>query len=194
MYDKTNIKAIASFGFLFPKVLLPIQAHVCAAAKPNMQFLIGTWLLAGNAFVLGEVNAELESGSKKLREKLSQKEDAEEEAFEKFSSTLDNVLEKPENDSLGTKADWQDDPLHESENFFVGLDQLIQVVVAQNNVHEVVAEEVIEMANDQAEALSSDQEVTDECLDDEHVEERRSSKRIRVAQEEMINNEKPKKG
>ncbi|GJY76537.1 hypothetical protein Tco_0481653 [Tanacetum coccineum] len=35
------------------------------------------------------------------------------------------------------------------------------------------------MANDQAEALS-DQEVADECLDGEHVEERRLSKRIRV--------------
>nr|GEW12836.1 hypothetical protein [Tanacetum cinerariifolium] len=54
------------------------------------------------------------------------------------------------------------------------------VVVAQNNVHEEVVEEVIEMANDQAEALSSDKEVTDECLDDKHVKERRPSKRIRV--------------
>ncbi|GKA49365.1 hypothetical protein Tco_0742438 [Tanacetum coccineum] len=94
--------------------------------------------------VLGEVNVELESDSKKLKEKLSQEEDTKEEAFEEFSATLDNVL------------------------------------VAQNNVHEEVAEEVIEMANDQAEALSSDKEVTDECLDDEHVEERRPSKRIRT--------------
>nr|GFC88373.1 hypothetical protein [Tanacetum cinerariifolium] len=37
--------------------------------------------------VLGEVNAELESGSKKLKEKLRQEEDTEEEAFEEFSST-----------------------------------------------------------------------------------------------------------
>nr|GEX38426.1 hypothetical protein [Tanacetum cinerariifolium] len=108
--------------------------------------------------VLGEVNVKLESGSKKLREKLSQEEDTKEEAFEEFSSTLDNV------------------------------------VVAQNNVHEEVAEEVIEMANDQFEALSSDKEVTDECLDDEHVEESRPSKRIRVTQEEIVKDEKPKKG
>ncbi|GJZ72272.1 hypothetical protein Tco_0636123 [Tanacetum coccineum] len=44
--------------------------------------------------VLGEINVELESGTNKLREKLSQVEDNEEEALEDFSSTLDNVLEK----------------------------------------------------------------------------------------------------
>ncbi|GJW21856.1 hypothetical protein Tco_0032478 [Tanacetum coccineum] len=155
---------------------------------------------------------ELESGTKKLREKLSQEEDSEEEALEEFNLTLDIILEKlsqekdspddlygfmydmdddasisgkscehfgwdwPEKDSLGTEVDWQFDPLHETEDFFVRLDQPIQVVVVQNNVHE----EVIEMANDQDEALSSDQEVTDEYLDDEHVQERRPSKRIRV--------------
>ncbi|GJT89128.1 hypothetical protein Tco_1070845 [Tanacetum coccineum] len=113
----------------------------------------------------------------------------------------------PEKDSPGTEVDWQDDSLHETKDFFVGLDQSIQVVVVQNNVqqevtrevvfyppvHEDVVEEVIEMANDQAEALS-DQEVADECLDDEQVKERRPSKRIRVIQEEMVKNEKPKKG
>ncbi|GJV10595.1 hypothetical protein Tco_1352136 [Tanacetum coccineum] len=177
--------------------------------------------------VLGEVNVELESGSKKLREKLRQEEDIEEEAFEEFSSTLDNVLEKlsqenesPDDfyglmydtdndasisrkscghfgwdwDSPGTEVDWQDDPLHETEDFFVGLDQPIQLVVAQNNVHEGVAEEVIEMANDQAEALSSDKEVTDECLDDEQVGESKPTKRIRFTQEQMIKDEKSKKG
>ncbi|GJX86083.1 hypothetical protein Tco_0336857 [Tanacetum coccineum] len=146
--------------------------------------------------VLGEVNVELESGTKKLREKLSQEEDREEEALEEFNSTLDNHFgwDWPEKDSPGTKVDWQFNPLHETEDFFVGLDQPIHVVVLQNNVHEEVAEEVIEMANDQAEALSSDQEVTDECLDDEQDEERRPNKRIRVTQEEMVKDEKPKKG
>ncbi|GJR69031.1 hypothetical protein Tco_0015096 [Tanacetum coccineum] len=189
--------------------------------------------------VLGDINMELESGTKKLRDKLSQEEDA----LEKFNSTLDNVLEKlsqekdspndfygfmydtaddanisgklceyfgwdwPEKDSPGTKVDWQDNPLHETNDFFVGLDQSIQVVVVQNNVqqevdgevvlyppvHEDVAEDVIEMTNDQAEARS-DQEVADECLDDEHVEGKRPSKRIRVTQEEMVKDEKPKKG
>nr|GEU36092.1 hypothetical protein [Tanacetum cinerariifolium] len=43
---------------------------------------------------IGRSNVELESGSKKLREKLRQEKDTEEEAFEEFSSTLDNVLEK----------------------------------------------------------------------------------------------------
>nr|GEW25186.1 hypothetical protein [Tanacetum cinerariifolium] len=127
--------------------------------------------------VLGEVNVELESGSKKLREKLRQEEDLEEEAFEEFCSTLDNVLK-----------------LIGKMTFFVGLDQPIQLVVAQNNVHERVAEEVIEMTNDQAEALSSDKEVTDECLDDEQVEESKTSKRIRFTQEEMVKDEKSKKG
>ncbi|GJX60451.1 hypothetical protein Tco_0291841 [Tanacetum coccineum] len=98
-------------------------------------------------------------------------------------------------DSPGTEVDWQDDPLHETEDFFVRLDQSIQVVVVQNNVqqeiagevvlyppvHEDVVEKVIKMANDQAEALS-DQKVADKCLDDEQVEERRPSKRIRVTQ------------
>ncbi|GJX21256.1 hypothetical protein Tco_0223933 [Tanacetum coccineum] len=78
--------------------------------------------------------------------------------------------------------------------FIVSLRRIHQVVVVQNNVHEEVAEEVIEMANDKAEALSSNQEVTDECLDDEQVEERRPSKRIRVTQEEMVKDEKIKKG
>ncbi|GJT42295.1 hypothetical protein Tco_0502345 [Tanacetum coccineum] len=72
-----------------------------------------------------------------------------------------------EKDSPGTKVDWQDDPFHESQDLFVGLDQAIQV-----------AKEV-RMANDQVEELS-DQEVADDCLDDEHVEERRLTKRIRV--------------
>nr|GEW84391.1 hypothetical protein [Tanacetum cinerariifolium] len=42
-----------------------------------------------------------------------------------------------------------------------------------------------EMANDQAEELS-DQEMADDRLDDEHVEEIRPSKRIRVTQEDMV--------
>nr|GEV12930.1 hypothetical protein [Tanacetum cinerariifolium] len=180
--------------------------------------------------VLGEINLELQSSThkvikklsqkkilavKKLREKLSHEEDTEEEAFEEFSLTQDNVLEnlRQENespgdfyglmydtdddvsisekscehfgwdwDSPGTKVDWQDDPLNETEEFFVGLDQPIQVVVAQYNVYEEVAEGVIEMANDQAEVLSFDKEVTDECLNDEQVKERRPSKRIRATQ------------
>ncbi|GJV47150.1 hypothetical protein Tco_1437362 [Tanacetum coccineum] len=48
----------------------------------------------------------------------------------------------------------------------------------------------LEMANDQAEALSSDKEVTDECLDDEQVGESRPNKRIRVIKEEMVKDQK----
>ncbi|GKA70989.1 hypothetical protein Tco_0777128, partial [Tanacetum coccineum] len=51
-------------------------------------------------------------------------------------------------------------------------------VVLYPPVHEDVVEDVIEMANDQAEALS-DQKAAGECLDDEQIEERRPSKRIR---------------
>ncbi|GJU62301.1 hypothetical protein Tco_1244136 [Tanacetum coccineum] len=74
-------------------------------------------------------------------------------------------------------------------------DLLAMVVVVGSSATVVVhvAEEVIEMTNDQAEALS-DQEVDDGYLDDEQVKERRLSKRIRVTQEEMVKDEKPKKG
>ncbi|GJS92488.1 hypothetical protein Tco_0799456 [Tanacetum coccineum] len=172
--------------------------------------------------VLGEINVELESGTHKLIEKLSKEKDSQEEALEEFTSTPDNVLEKlsqekdspndfycfmydtdddasisgkssehfgwdwPEKDSPGTEVDWQDDPLHETDDFFVGL-------FFYPPVHEEVAKEVMKMANDQAKAIS-DQKVADDCLDDEQVEERRPSKRIRVTQEETINDEKPKKG
>ncbi|GJV18650.1 hypothetical protein Tco_1367670 [Tanacetum coccineum] len=140
--------------------------------------------------VVGEVNVELESGSKKLRENLRQEEDIEEEAFEGFSSTLDNVLEKlsQENESpydfYGLMCDTDDDDSisgKSCEHFGWDWDS------------PGVAEEVIEMANDQAEALSYDKEVTDECLDDEHVGESRPSKRIRVTKEEMVKDQKSKK-
>nr|GEV09536.1 hypothetical protein [Tanacetum cinerariifolium] len=150
--------------------------------------------------VLGEVNVELESGSKKLREKLRQEEDTEEHAFKEYSSTLDNILKKlsQENESsddfYGLMYDRDDDASISGKPYlFVGLDQPIQLVVSQNNVHEGLAEEVIEMANDQAEALSSDKEVTDECLDDEQVGKSRLSKRIRVTKEEMVKDQKSKK-
>ncbi|GJV81354.1 hypothetical protein Tco_1517224 [Tanacetum coccineum] len=71
--------------------------------------------------------------------------------------------------------------------------EVAREVVLYPPVYEDVAKEVIEMANDQAEALS-DQEVADECLDDEQVEERRPSKRIRVNNEGMVKRSKAKKG
>nr|GEZ34525.1 hypothetical protein [Tanacetum cinerariifolium] len=110
--------------------------------------------------VLGEVNMELESGIKKLSEKLSQEEDTEEEAFEDISGkSCDH-----------SGWDWPENGSPE------------------------VAEEVIEMANDQAEALPSDKEVTDECLDDEQFEERRPRKSVKVTQEDTPKDEKLKKG
>ncbi|GJW91751.1 hypothetical protein Tco_0169304 [Tanacetum coccineum] len=105
--------------------------------------------------VLGKVNVKLEYGTIKLREKLSQEEDSEEKAPEEFNSTLDNHFgwDWPKKNSLGTEVDWQFNHLHETVDFFIGLDQPIQFMVVQNNVHKEVAKEVIEMANDQAEAL-----------------------------------------
>ncbi|GJS53090.1 hypothetical protein Tco_0626452 [Tanacetum coccineum] len=87
--------------------------------------------------VLGEINLDLQSGPHKLIEKLSQEKVSQEEALEQFKS-------------------------------MVKRDDEIKVVVVQNNVqqeiagdvvfypsvHEDVIEEVIEIANDQAEALS----------------------------------------
>ncbi|GJX32454.1 hypothetical protein Tco_0242309 [Tanacetum coccineum] len=145
--------------------------------------------------VLGEVNVELESGTNKLIDKFSQEKDSQDEVLEEFNSALDNVLDKlsQEKDSpddfYGLMYDTDDDASISGKSY-----QPIHLVVAQNNVPEEVAKEVIEMANDQAEALSSDKEVTDECLDDEQVDERIPSKRIRVTQEEMVKDEKPKKG
>nr|GEU78447.1 hypothetical protein [Tanacetum cinerariifolium] len=112
--------------------------------------------------VLGEINAELNSGTKKLREKLRQEEDIKEEALEEFNSTLDNVLEK-----LSQEKDSPDD--------FYGF-----------------MYETDDDASISGKSLSN-QEVTDECLDEELVEERRLSKRIRVTQEKMVKDEKPKK-
>ncbi|GKC16847.1 hypothetical protein Tco_1013629 [Tanacetum coccineum] len=101
----------------------------------------------------GEVNMELESGAIKLREKLSQEEDSEEKAPEEFNSTLDNVLEKlsqekdsPE-DLYGFMYDTDDDASisgKSCEHF--GWDW-----PKKDSLE--VAKEVIEMANDQAEAL-----------------------------------------
>nr|GEV04431.1 hypothetical protein [Tanacetum cinerariifolium] len=151
--------------------------------------------------VLEKVNVKLESGSKKLR----QEEDTEEEAFKEFSSTLDNILEKlsQENESpydfYVLMYDTDDDASISGklcEHFgwdWDSPDQPIKLVVSQNNVHKGVAKEVIEMANDQSEALSSDKEVTDKCLDNEQVGESRPSKRIRVIKEEMVKDQKSKK-
>ncbi|GKA46404.1 hypothetical protein Tco_0739287 [Tanacetum coccineum] len=103
---------------------------------------------------------ELDSGSKKLSEKLSQEKDTKEEAFEEFSSTLDNILEKlsqknkSPDEFYGLMYDTDDDAStsrKSCEHFGWDWDS------------PEVAEEVIKMANDQAEALSSDNEVTDEC-------------------------------
>ncbi|GKE46795.1 hypothetical protein Tco_1478053 [Tanacetum coccineum] len=144
--------------------------------------------------VLVEINVELQFSIDKLIEKLSQKKDSQEEALGEFNSTLNNVIEKLRHekyspDSLDIKIDWQEDPYHETEDLFVELDQTIKDVIVQNNVpqevarevafnlvvYEEVAEKVVEMANDQDEALF-DQEVAGDSLDDEEVEQRRPSK------------------
>ncbi|GJR71979.1 hypothetical protein Tco_0084344 [Tanacetum coccineum] len=121
--------------------------------------------------VLGEINVELESGTNKLIEKLSQEKDNDDASISGKSS-----------EHFGWDCPEKDSPCIE----------VAGDVVFYLPVHEEVAEEVTEMVNDQAEALS-DQEVADDCLNDKQVEERRPSKRIRVTQEEMFKDEKPKK-
>ncbi|GKF62418.1 hypothetical protein Tco_0182472, partial [Tanacetum coccineum] len=111
-------------------------------------------------------NVPLESSTNKLIEKLNQEKDSQEEALEEFNSTLDNVLEKLSHENI------------------------VQMTFM---VLKLIGKMIIKMANDQAEALS-DQEVADDCLDDEQVKERRPSKRIRVTQEKMVKDKKPKKG
>ncbi|GKB01452.1 hypothetical protein Tco_0829496, partial [Tanacetum coccineum] len=90
--------------------------------------------------VLGEVNVELESDSKKLREKLdnvseklSQENKSPDDFYGLMYDTDDDVSISGKScehfgwdwDSPGTEVDWQDDPLHETEDLFVGLDQPI---------------------------------------------------------------------
>nr|GFB27778.1 hypothetical protein [Tanacetum cinerariifolium] len=143
--------------------------------------------------VLGEVNVELESGSKKPREKLRQVKDTEEHAFEEFSSTLDNVLEK-----LSQKNNVLDklSQKNESPYDFYGLmydtndDASISGKSCEHFGWDWDSPEVIEMANDQVEALSSNKEVTNECLDDEQAGKSRPSKRIKVTKEEMVKDQK----
>nr|GEW39346.1 hypothetical protein [Tanacetum cinerariifolium] len=65
--------------------------------------------------VLGEINIELESGTNKLIEKLSQENDSQEEALKESNSTLDNFIEKlsqgkdSPDDSYGFMYDTDDD-------------------------------------------------------------------------------------
>ncbi|GKB27559.1 hypothetical protein Tco_0866960 [Tanacetum coccineum] len=190
MYDQTNLKA---------------------AARPSMQFLIGTELLAGNGLCepfglqlyefddeikeLGEINVELEFGTHKLIEKLSQERSLVKEALNKFDSMV-------ERDEEIKKLIQEKDSPDDFYCFMYDIDDDASIS-GKSSEHfgwdwpekdsPEIAEEVMEMANDQAEALS-DQEVADDCLDDEQVEKRRPSKRIRVTQEETVNDEKPKKG
>ncbi|GJU98905.1 hypothetical protein Tco_1328176 [Tanacetum coccineum] len=147
--------------------------------------------------VLAEISVELQFRTHKLIEKLSQEKDSQEEASGKFNSTLENVIEKliqekySPDDFYGFMYDTDDDasisddPYDKTKDLFVELDQAKDVIIQDNVlqevagkvifnpvVYELVAEEVVEMANDQVEALS-DQEVADDSLDEEEVEEGR---------------------
>ncbi|GJS56515.1 hypothetical protein Tco_0629877 [Tanacetum coccineum] len=96
--------------------------------------------------------------------------------------------------------------MYDTDNDASISDQAIEDVVVQNNVpqevdrkvvfnlviYEEVTKDVMEMPNDQDEALY-DQKVADYSFDDEKVEEERPNKRIRVTQKEMVKDEKPKK-
>ncbi|GJS61972.1 hypothetical protein Tco_0656756 [Tanacetum coccineum] len=86
--------------------------------------------------VLGEINVELESGTNKLIEKLSQEKDSPDDFYGFMYDTDDDASisgksndhfgwDWPEKDSPGAKVDWQEDPLHETKDFFVELDQSV---------------------------------------------------------------------
>ncbi|GJV64366.1 hypothetical protein Tco_1475194 [Tanacetum coccineum] len=118
---------------------------------------------------LVDIDIELQSGTDKLIEKLSQEKDSQEEAVGEFNSTLDNIVEM-----LSQEKDSPDD--------FYGF-----MYDTDDNAS------ISDQANDQDEALF-DQEVADESFNDEEVEQARPSKWIRVTQEEIIKDEKAKKG
>nr|GEZ97123.1 hypothetical protein [Tanacetum cinerariifolium] len=76
--------------------------------------------------VLREINLELHSGTHKVIEKLSQEKVSQQEALEKFKWNVvrDHKIKvlgevNVELESGSTEVDWQDDTLHESEDFFL---------------------------------------------------------------------------
>nr|GEV30105.1 hypothetical protein [Tanacetum cinerariifolium] len=126
--------------------------------------------------VLAEINVELQSGTEKMIDKLSQEKDSQEDAIGEFNSTMDNVIEK-----LSEEKDSPDDFygfLYDTDN-----DASISAVY----------EEVVEMASDQDESLF-DQEVVNDSLDSEDVKQGRPIKRIRVTQKETLKDEMAKNG
>ncbi|GJX68784.1 hypothetical protein Tco_0304511 [Tanacetum coccineum] len=191
MYNQTNIKVVTFFGLEVELVDLDATSNsaMSSLVVPSEE---------GTHKVIEKLSQEKVSQQEALekfkwtvvRDHEIKEEDTEEEAFEEFSSILDNVLEKLSqenegpNDFYGLMYDTDDDASisgKSCEHFIWDWDS------------PGVAEEVIEMAKDQAKALSSDKEVTDECLDDEQVGESRPSKRIRVTKEEMVKDQKSKK-
>nr|GEY52508.1 hypothetical protein [Tanacetum cinerariifolium] len=141
--------------------------------------------------ILGEIKIELESGTHKVIEKLSQEKVSQQEALEKFKWT---IVRDHEIKVLG-EVNAELEKIRVQMTFY-GLmyDTDDDAIISEKSCEHFdwdwdspgVVEEVIEMANDQAKTLSSDKEVTNECLDDEQVEKSRPSKRIRVMKEEMV--------
>ncbi|GJW78344.1 hypothetical protein Tco_0140026 [Tanacetum coccineum] len=150
-----------------------------------------------------------------MKEKLSQDKDSQEEVVGEFNSSLDNIIEKLSQDLVEMPKEPVEQRLDDNvDDDFLGFmydtdddasisDQAIEDVVVKNNdlqelvynptIYEEVVEEVVERANDQDESKFN-QEVADDFFDDEEVKQARPSKRIRVTQEEMINDEKANKG
>ncbi|GJS90477.1 hypothetical protein Tco_0773113 [Tanacetum coccineum] len=114
-------------------------------------------------------------GDDEIKEK-----DSQEEALIEFNSALENILEKliQENDNLddfyGFMYDTDDDDASISGKSSDHFDW--------------------DWPEKDSPYALYDQDVVDDSLDDEHVEEGRPSKRIRIPQEEMVKDEKPKKG
>ncbi|GJT86612.1 hypothetical protein Tco_1068329 [Tanacetum coccineum] len=109
-------------------------------------------------------------GDDEIKEK-----DSQEEALIEFNSTLENILEKlsQENDNL---------------------DDFYGFMYDTNDDASISGKSSEHFDWDWPKKDSPYQDVVDDSLDDEHVEEGRPSKRIRIPQEEMVKDEKPKKG
>nr|GEW63233.1 hypothetical protein [Tanacetum cinerariifolium] len=133
--------------------------------------------------VLAEINVELQSGTDKPIEKLSQEKDSQEEAVGEFNSTLDNVIERlghkkdSPDDFYGFMYDTDDDASISGKSSDFGWDGSemdspdTEVDWQEDPNHET--EDLFakgrKMANVQDEAIF-DQEVAGDSLDDEEVE------------------------
>ncbi|GJR79357.1 hypothetical protein Tco_0150142 [Tanacetum coccineum] len=126
--------------------------------------------------VLGEIKIELESGTHKVIEKLSQEKVSQQEALEKFKWTVVRDHEIKVLGEVNVELD-------------SGSKKLREKLSQEKDTKEEAFKEFSSTLDNILEKLSQENEKVAE-----EVKERRPSKRIRVTQEEMVKDEKPKKG